>query len=140
MGLSTTSSASFRSFCSTICWEGFPSPQRRCCQVHQTKASPNGCPFHLNTTIILNFRLDLHENTKKNLVTASFESLGVSKEDIQIDVASGKLIVRRRRSSQRNTARVGTPYENDDLENSQGLFNYARELSSSNLFARCVCH
>jgi HSP20 family protein len=37
--------------------------------------------------------LDLHENTEKNLVTASFEFPGVSKEDIQIDLANGKLTV-----------------------------------------------
>jgi len=37
--------------------------------------------------------LDLHENTEKNLVTASFEFPGVSKENIQIDVANGKLTV-----------------------------------------------
>jgi len=38
-------------------------------------------------------RLDLHENPEKNLVTASFEFPGVSKEDIQLDVANGKLTV-----------------------------------------------
>jgi len=37
--------------------------------------------------------LDLHEDAEKNLVTASFEFPGVSKEDIQIDVANGKLTV-----------------------------------------------
>jgi HSP20 family protein len=37
--------------------------------------------------------LDLHENTEKNLVTATFEFPGFSKEDIQIDVANGKLTV-----------------------------------------------
>ena len=47
----------------------------------------------LSIVIIPNFRLDLHENTEKNLVTASFDFPGVSKEDIQIDVASGKLTV-----------------------------------------------
>ncbi|KIM41266.1 hypothetical protein M413DRAFT_445303 [Hebeloma cylindrosporum] len=38
-------------------------------------------------------RLDLHEDAEKNLVTASFEFPGVSKEDIQIEVANGKLTV-----------------------------------------------
>ena len=32
-------------------------------------------------------------NTEKNLVTASFEFPGVSKEDIQLDVTNGKLTV-----------------------------------------------
>ncbi len=38
-------------------------------------------------------RLDLHEDTDKNLVTASFEFPGVPKESIQIDVHNGKLTV-----------------------------------------------
>ncbi|KIM41420.1 hypothetical protein M413DRAFT_445431 [Hebeloma cylindrosporum] len=38
-------------------------------------------------------RLDLHENTEKNLVTASFEFPGIAKEDIQIEVSNGKLTV-----------------------------------------------
>lgn len=38
-------------------------------------------------------RMDLHEDKEKNLVTASFEFPGVSKENIQIDVHDGKLIV-----------------------------------------------
>ena len=37
--------------------------------------------------------MDLHENTEKNLETASFEFPGVSKEDIQINVVNGKLTV-----------------------------------------------
>jgi HSP20 family protein len=48
------------------------------------------CTEHSNNS---NFRLDLHENTEKNLITASFDFPGVSKEDIQIDVANGKLTV-----------------------------------------------
>ena len=38
-------------------------------------------------------RLDLHEDTDKNLVTASFEFPGVPKESVQIDVQNGKLTV-----------------------------------------------
>ncbi|PPQ70373.1 hypothetical protein CVT25_000084 [Psilocybe cyanescens] len=38
-------------------------------------------------------RMDLHENSEKNLVTASFEFPGAAKEDIQIEVHNGKLIV-----------------------------------------------
>jgi len=37
--------------------------------------------------------MDLHEDTEKNLVTASFEFPGISKEDIQIDVQHNKLTV-----------------------------------------------
>ncbi|KAF8961400.1 HSP20-like chaperone [Flammula alnicola] len=38
-------------------------------------------------------RMDLHEDSEKNLVTAAFEFPGVSKENVQIDVHNGKLIV-----------------------------------------------
>ncbi|KAH9480819.1 Heat shock protein 16 [Psilocybe cubensis] len=38
-------------------------------------------------------RMDLHEDKDKNLVTASFEFPGVTKEDIQIEVHNGKLTV-----------------------------------------------
>jgi HSP20 family protein len=37
--------------------------------------------------------MDLHEDTDKNLVTATFEFPGVSKENIQIDLHDGKLTV-----------------------------------------------
>jgi len=37
--------------------------------------------------------MDLHEDNEKNLVTASFEFPGISKENIQIDVHNGKLVV-----------------------------------------------
>jgi len=39
------------------------------------------------------FRMDLHEDNEKNLVTASFEFPGISKENIQIDVHNTKLTV-----------------------------------------------
>ncbi|KAF9531110.1 HSP20-like chaperone [Crepidotus variabilis] len=38
-------------------------------------------------------RMDLHEDAEKNIVTASFEFPGISKEDVQIDVHNGRLIV-----------------------------------------------
>jgi len=38
-------------------------------------------------------RMDLHEDNEKNLVTASFEFPGVSKDNIQIDVQNGRLTV-----------------------------------------------
>lgn len=37
--------------------------------------------------------MDLHENGEKNLVTASFEFPGATKEDIQIEIHNGKLTV-----------------------------------------------
>lgn len=39
------------------------------------------------------YRLDVHENTEKNLVTATFEFPGFSKEDVQLNFQNGKLTV-----------------------------------------------
>ncbi|KAJ7270616.1 HSP20-like chaperone [Mycena haematopus] len=38
-------------------------------------------------------RMDLHEDSKANTVTATFELPGVKKEDVQIDVHDGRLSV-----------------------------------------------
>ncbi|PFH54269.1 hypothetical protein AMATHDRAFT_72799 [Amanita thiersii Skay4041] len=38
-------------------------------------------------------RMDLHEDEKKNTVTATFELPGLRKEDIAIDVHNGRLII-----------------------------------------------
>jgi HSP20 family protein len=38
-------------------------------------------------------RLDLHENTEKNLVTATFEFPGFSKDEVQLNFQNGKLTV-----------------------------------------------
>ncbi|TFK63407.1 small heat shock protein [Pluteus cervinus] len=38
-------------------------------------------------------RMDLHENTESNLVTATFELPGLKKEDVQIDIHNGRLSV-----------------------------------------------
>ncbi|EAU91906.1 small heat shock protein [Coprinopsis cinerea okayama7 len=38
-------------------------------------------------------RMDLHEDTEKNLVTATFELPGLKKEDVSIDVHNGRLTV-----------------------------------------------
>ncbi|KAF8804140.1 HSP20-like chaperone [Phlegmacium glaucopus] len=38
-------------------------------------------------------RLDLHEDKEKNIVTATFEFPGVSKDDVQINFQNGKLTV-----------------------------------------------
>jgi len=37
--------------------------------------------------------MDLHEDAEKNIVTATFEFPGVSKENVQIDVHNGRLTV-----------------------------------------------
>ncbi|KAF9002875.1 small heat shock protein [Cyathus striatus] len=38
-------------------------------------------------------RMDLHEDTEKNLVTATFEFPGLKKEDVQLDLTNGQLTV-----------------------------------------------
>ena len=38
-------------------------------------------------------RVDVHESTENNLVTASFELPGLKKEDVTIDLQNGRLIV-----------------------------------------------
>ena len=37
--------------------------------------------------------MDLHEDNEKNLVTATFEFPGATKDNVSIDVQNGKLIV-----------------------------------------------
>lgn len=37
--------------------------------------------------------MDLHEDSEKNIVTASFELPGVEKQDVQIDVHNNRLTV-----------------------------------------------
>ncbi|KAJ7756775.1 HSP20-like chaperone [Mycena maculata] len=38
-------------------------------------------------------RMDLHENSEANTVTATFELPGIKKEDVQIDVHNGRLSI-----------------------------------------------
>ncbi|PPR00023.1 hypothetical protein CVT24_009030 [Panaeolus cyanescens] len=38
-------------------------------------------------------RMDLHEDKERNLVTATFEMPGMSKDNVQIDVNNGRLVV-----------------------------------------------
>ena len=43
--------------------------------------------------LTLNNRLDLHENTEKNLLTATFEFPGFSKDEVELNFQNGKLTV-----------------------------------------------
>ena len=49
----------------------------------------------VHASFILNtgYRLDLHEDTEKNVVTATFEFPGFSKDEVQINFQNGKLTV-----------------------------------------------
>ena len=39
------------------------------------------------------YRLDVHEDTEKNVVTATFEFPGFSEDEVQVDFKNGKLSV-----------------------------------------------
>ena len=61
-------------------------------QILQTKVSTwhiHICFLHSNTE----YRLDLHEDSEKNVVTATFELPGFSKDEVQINVQSRNLTV-----------------------------------------------
>jgi HSP20 family molecular chaperone IbpA len=47
----------------------------------------------LQTLTKTTFRMDLHENSDQNSVTATFELPGLKKEDVTIDVHNGRLTV-----------------------------------------------
>ena len=44
-------------------------------------------------TLTIRLRMDLHENTDKNSVTATFELPGLNKQNVAIDVHNGRLTV-----------------------------------------------
>ncbi|KAF8996913.1 HSP20-like chaperone [Cyathus striatus] len=69
-------------------------------------------------------RMDLHEDTEKNLVTASFEFPGLKKEDIQLDLHDGRLVV----SAER---RISSEHSQDGYavrERQYGKFSRALKL------------
>ena len=70
-------------------------------QTLYTKVSipTNICPlFNLSSNI--ECRLDLHEDKEKNLVTATFEFPGFSKDEIQLNFQNGKLTVSAEKKSE----------------------------------------
>ncbi|KAH9480818.1 Heat shock protein 16 [Psilocybe cubensis] len=68
--------------------EAFSGPRQ------QRRNSNNGNQRNIDGAVrSLKPRMDLHENSEKNLVTASFEFPGATKDDIQIEVHNGKLTV-----------------------------------------------
>ncbi|KAF8184998.1 HSP20-like chaperone [Mycena galopus ATCC 62051] len=58
-------------------------------------------------------RMDLHEDSKANTVTATFELPGVKKEDIQIDVHNGKFRFHAGRLSISAENKISENYERD---------------------------
>ncbi|EAU91899.1 small heat shock protein [Coprinopsis cinerea okayama7 len=56
-------------------------------QIQSRVAEEDGAVRHFKP------RMDLHEDSEKNLVTASFELPGLKKEDVSIDVHNGRLTV-----------------------------------------------
>jgi len=54
-----------------------------------------GCNVASRTPVVRSFkpRLDLHEDTEKNVMTAIFEFPGFSKDEVQLDFQNGRLTV-----------------------------------------------
>ncbi|KAH9476091.1 Heat shock protein 16 [Psilocybe cubensis] len=62
--------------------------------LRQRQSSNNGGQKNVDGAVrSLKPKMDLHEDNEKNLVTASFEFPGVTKDDIQIEMHNGKLTV-----------------------------------------------
>jgi HSP20 family molecular chaperone IbpA len=53
------------------------------------------------------YRLDLHEDTEKNVVTATFEFPGFSKDEVQINFQNGKLTVSAETKKSQHNADTG---------------------------------
>ncbi|KAF8996914.1 HSP20-like chaperone [Cyathus striatus] len=69
--------------------------------------------------------MDLHEDTEKNLATATFEFPGLKKEDIQLNLHDGRLVV----SAERN---ISSEYSKDGYavrERQYGKFSRALKLA-----------
>jgi len=66
-------------------------------------------------------RLDLHEDTEKNVVTATFEFPGFSKDEVQIDFQNGKLTVS---AGSENDAHIGYTFS----ERLHGKFSRTLQL------------
>ena len=49
--------------------------------------------YWVSSNSTLEFGLDLHQDTEKNVITAIFEFPGFSKDEVQVDFQNGKLTV-----------------------------------------------
>ena len=59
----------------------------------ETKVRSTFLPFVVQLLTLPPYRMDLHEDKEKNLVTATFELPGLKKEDIQLEIQNGRLSV-----------------------------------------------
>ena len=75
---------------------------------------------HFNTE----HRLDLHEDAEKNVVTATFEFPGFSKDEVQINVQSGKLTVSAETKKSQHNADTGYTFN----ERLHGKFSRTLQL------------
>jgi len=68
-----------------------------------------GCNVAPSAPVVRSFqpRLDLHEDTEKNVVTATFEFPGFSKDEVQINFQNGKLSVSAESKKSENIADTG---------------------------------
>ena len=75
---------------------------------------------HSNTV----YRLDLHQDAEKNVVTATFEFPGFSKDEVQINVQSGKLTVSAETKKSKHNADTGYTFN----ERLHGKFSRTLQL------------
>ncbi|KAF9445487.1 N2227-domain-containing protein [Macrolepiota fuliginosa MF-IS2] len=62
-------------------------------RTYSTSETNNCEPFARGAVQTIQPRMDLHEDSEKNVVTAIFELPGVKKEDVSLDIHSGRLTV-----------------------------------------------
>ena len=95
-------------------------------QILQTKV--NTLHTHINRLRLLHsnteYRLDLHEDAEKNVVTATFEFPGFSKDEVQISVQSGKLTVSAETKKSEHNADTGYTFN----ERFHGKFSRTLQL------------
>ena len=98
----TTPSSPISTACSTrpspVVQVAAPSSARRTATarpVSSVQGKPHCILFQLyaNRSLPSAFRVDVHEDKEKNLVTATFELPGINKQDVSIDVQNGRLTV-----------------------------------------------
>ena len=79
-------------------------------------------------------RLDLHEDAEKNVVTATFEFPGFSKDEVQISVQSGKLTVSAETKKSEHNADTGYTFN----ERLHGKFSRTLQLPQGIQVYYCI--
>lgn len=75
----------------SLIWSSFPFDDSE--PISSVRARSNIDHQHSHLSRTFRPRMDVHENKDTNTVTATFELPGLKKEDVQLDVAHGRLTV-----------------------------------------------